>query len=562
MTSLLEGARRMVGRGTDLESRVQGLEAALDAARGRLDDVLVDPATATVSRVAGRLRLSADHTVVALAGATGSGKSSLFNALAGLDLMTVGVRRPTTSHAGACAWGSAAGAPEVSALLDWLEIPERHRATPASTLDRSGRAGPGRDLDGVVLLDLPDHDSTEVAHHLEVDRLVSLADLLVWVLDPQKYADAAVHRRYLRPLASHAEVLVVVLNQIDTVPEARRAAVVDDVRRLLATAGLDDVPLLVTSARDGTGVEELRRCVSERAAGKKVARQRLTADLRSAAGRLQEVSGTAEPRALPRERVRELGDAFADAAGVPTVVAAVESSTRQRANRATGWPVVAWFSRLKPDPLKRLHLDLGTAGRELTGTARTSVPAPTRVQRARVEAAVRELADDASAGLARPWQHAVRRASVSQLDDLSDRLDQTLARTDLGAARIPWWASTVRLLQWLLVVTALAGGVWLLALAALEYLRLDLGLTDPVTPDVGPVPLPTLMLLGGIATGLLLALVCRVLVGWTARSRARTADRRLRSGLREVADELVVRPVQAELAAYTEVRDGLSRALR
>ena len=48
-----------------------------------------------------------------------------------------------------------------------------------------------RDLDGLVLLDLPDHDSTEVAHHLEVDRLVQLADLLVWVLDPQKYADAA-----------------------------------------------------------------------------------------------------------------------------------------------------------------------------------------------------------------------------------------------------------------------------------------------------------------------------------------------------------------------------------
>jgi hypothetical protein len=58
--------------------------------------------------------------------------------------------------------------------------------------------------EGVVLLDLPDHDSTEVSHHLEVDRLVQLADLLVWVLDPQKYADAAIHDRYLKPLASHA----------------------------------------------------------------------------------------------------------------------------------------------------------------------------------------------------------------------------------------------------------------------------------------------------------------------------------------------------------------------
>ena len=70
-------------------------------------------------------------------------------------------------------------------------------------------------LDGLVLLDLPDHDSTEVEHHVEVDRLVRMVDVMVWVLDPQKYADAALHERYLRPLASHAEVMVVTLNHVD-----------------------------------------------------------------------------------------------------------------------------------------------------------------------------------------------------------------------------------------------------------------------------------------------------------------------------------------------------------
>ena len=61
---------------------------------GRLDDALVDDGRPVVERAAGRLRLSADHTVVALAGATGSGKSSTFNALTGLELAAVGVRRP------------------------------------------------------------------------------------------------------------------------------------------------------------------------------------------------------------------------------------------------------------------------------------------------------------------------------------------------------------------------------------------------------------------------------------------------------------------------------------
>ena len=76
MTSLLEGARKLVARGSDLGGRIDAVQSATEAARGRLDGGLVDEAQAVVDRAAGRLRLSADHTVVAIAGATGSGKSS------------------------------------------------------------------------------------------------------------------------------------------------------------------------------------------------------------------------------------------------------------------------------------------------------------------------------------------------------------------------------------------------------------------------------------------------------------------------------------------------------
>ena len=85
-----------------------------------------------------------------------------------------------------------------------------------------------------MLLDLPDHDSTEVSHHLEVERLVGLTDLMVWVLDPQKYADAAVHQRFLAPLATHREVMLVVLNHIDEVAADGTRA---DARRRAPTAG-------------------------------------------------------------------------------------------------------------------------------------------------------------------------------------------------------------------------------------------------------------------------------------------------------------------------------------
>ena len=553
MTSLLEGARKLVTRGSDIGARIEGLDAATDAARGRLDDDLVDDARAVVDRASGRLRLSAEHTVVAIAGATGSGKSSTFNALTGLELSAVGVRRPTTSWASACVWGRE-GADE---LLEWLGIPSRHQTTRDSMLD-SGRRGKDNELEGVVLLDLPDHDSTEVSHHLEVDRLVQLADLLIWVLDPQKYADAAVHDRYLAPLATHQGVMLVVLNHIDTVPEQRRQAMVDDVRRLLAEDGLPEVPVIPVSARHGLGIAELRSEIADRVSAKKMTRARLEADLRAAASRLDAACGQGKTRALSDERVAALEEALAEAAGVPTVVDAVERSTRMRAGRATGWPITAWFSRLKPDPLKRLHLDLGAEGRQLTGRARTSVPEATQVQRARVDSEVRALADDVSSGLARPWGESVRRASVARLPEIGDRLDKALGETDLGATRTPVWAGAVRVLQWMLLAAALVGGLWLLALAGAAFLKLP----EPATPSTAGIPVPTLLLVAGVGMGVLLALVCRFLVSATARRRARVAGQRLREAVHSVATELVVEPVEAELVAYTAVRSGLAKTLK
>ena len=551
MTSLLEGAKKLVTRSSDIGARVDGLERAAAAARGRVDDAVVDDAEKVAARAASRLRLSADHTVVALAGATGSGKSSTFNALSGLELSAVGVRRPTTSWATACVWGKE-GAEE---LLEWLGIPARHQVTRDSMLSA---ADEDAELRGVVLLDLPDHDSTEVSHHLEVERLVQLADMLVWVLDPQKYADAAIHDRFLKPLAGHRDVMLVVLNHIDTVPEDRRATMVADVRRLLEADGLAGVPVLPVSARHGWGIDELRGMVAERVAAKKVTRSRLEADVKSAAQRLQDATGTGKVPSLSKERVAALDDAFADAAGVPTVVKAVADSTRLRANRATGWPVTAWFSRLKPDPLKRLHLDLGSAGKQLTGQSRTSVPQASGVQRARVDTEVRALADQVGEGMAPSWATAVRSASVSRLPDLGDRLDRAVGTTDLGAARIPVWAGLVRVLQYVLIISALVGAGWLALLAFGSYARLP----EPPTPEVGSFPVPTLLLLGGVLLGLLLALVCRWLVALTARNRARAADKRLRDAISEVSAELVVAPIRAELASYAEVREGLSAALR
>lgn len=545
MTSLLEGAKQLVTRSSDIGARIEGLESAARAASGRLDEDLVAEALTVADRAAGRLRLSAEHTVVGIAGATGSGKSSTFNALTGLELSAVGVRRPTTSWATACVWG-ADGARE---LLDWLGIPDRHQTTRDSMLDtrREDNA-----LDGVVLLDLPDHDSTEVSHHLEVDRLVALADLLVWVLDPQKYADAAIHDRYLEPLKTHDEVMVVVLNHIDSVPEERRQAMLDDVRRLLDNDGLAKVPVIAISAREGIGLDELRAEIGRRVAEKRMTRARLEADVRAVAQRLDDESGEPRTRSLAAGRVAAFEEALGEAAGVPTIVDAVERSTRIRATRATGWPLVSWISGLGGDPVKKLQLDLGGSADRLSGRA-TAAPTSVSIQHARVDTEVRALADDASQGLGAPWVAAVQRASVSRIPELGERLDAGLAGIELAGNRLPGWAALVRVLQWLLLLGAIGCGVWF-GLAA--------GGVTAEAPEVGGVAVPLVVAVACVVVGIVLALVCRGAVAGAARKRAEAVRSRLDGVISEVAGDLVVTPVAAELEAYGAVRAGVAQALK
>lgn len=550
MSTIVDGAKKLLGSGaTDLPARVEGLREAVDASRDRLPDPAVAEAEAVVVRAAQRVAISGNHTVVAIAGATGSGKSSTFNALAEMDVANVGVRRPTTSWTMSCTWGSDGAGP----LLDWLDVPPRHRVSHDSMLEEKRV---DRDLQGLVLLDLPDHDSTEVSHHVEMQRFIELADLMIWVLDPQKYADAAVHDRFLKPMAIHAANIMVVLNHIDEVPADRRDAMVADLRGLLKDDGLESVPVIATSALHGDGIVELKDAIAKRVRDKAATLDRLSTDVQQTARSLQELSGTAAAGDVARQTKAELVEAFADAAGVPTVVAAVNKAARQRSAAASGWPLTKWLGRLRRDPLRRLHLDLDDDARTLTRTARTSIPEASPVQRARVDLAVRGVADSVGAELTPPWAEAIRTASTSRLDDLGDALDKAVANTDLGVGRLPLVWRLVQVLQAALFGAAVVGALWLLGLALLGYLRID----QPGSPQVAGMALPTLLLLAGAVAGIGLAVVFRWLGGMRARNRARAANRRLRAAISDVTEELVIVPIESEVAAYNRARAGLAAA--
>ncbi|MFI6452047.1 GTPase family protein [Streptosporangium amethystogenes] len=576
-------------KAVSLDDRLAALARAADLADGRLDAEAVAMARSVVSRAGVRASLSVDHTVVALAGATGSGKSSLFNLLSGTSLATVGVTRPTTSTAQAALWEGGGAGP----LLDWLGVPRRHElldtsdsadiapegghepfdvpgsgvsGTPAPGLvpDAPAPAGQPSGMDGeaagLILLDLPDHDSIESSHRLEVDRLVELVDLLVWVLDPQKYADAAVHDRYLRPLAWHREVMVVVLNQIDRLSPAAAERCLKDLRRLLDADGLTGVPVIGVSTRTGAGIAELRSLLASRVAGRRSWAARLAADTGLAADALGEASSATTPgeNLSMDDLAKPLRDALSEAAGVPAVVEAVARSYRHRSVAATGWPPTRWIRRLRADPLRRLRLDATSraSGEQGDIVGRTSIPVATVVQRSRMDNAIREAARGASAGLPAPWTAAVRQAARSHGDELEDGLDRAVAGTSLGAARRPLWWRLAGLVQWLALATVLAGGAWLLALVAIDYLRLP----QLYLPTAGELPWPTTLLIGGVLLGLLIALLSRVASWLGGRRRARRAARALRASVDQVARELVLDPMEEELSRYHRFAEAVTLA--
>lgn len=90
--------------GSSLRPRLDALRELVGLSRARLDGGTLAEAGRVLDEASARQRLSARHTVVAVAGATGSGKSTLFNALAGVQISDTGLRRPTTSAPIACSW--------------------------------------------------------------------------------------------------------------------------------------------------------------------------------------------------------------------------------------------------------------------------------------------------------------------------------------------------------------------------------------------------------------------------------------------------------------------------
>ena len=477
-----------------LTQRVAWAAEAVERSGDRLPPEAVAAASAALDRARDRLALGADHTVVALAGGTGSGKSSLFNAITGLEFAEVGVQRPTTSAVTACVW-----AHDAAALLDWLGVDPLRRRERESVLDGETQAA----LRGLVLLDLPDHDSIAPEHREVVDRVLPQADLIAWVVDPQKYADQALHGGYLRRLAGHAAAMIVVVNQIDTVPAGSRAALLADVGRLLEQDGLAGVGVFPVSATTGEGLVQLHRVLEAAVAGHGLAEVRADVAIEEAVLAIAARTGTSPP--VPSTAGIVAG--LVEAAGVRGQATALESP---------GGAGLAAFTGLGP------------------------------VQRARAETERRAWLLRATTDLPAPWRDAVG-AAVPDAATLAAAIDARLAsvapRADRGRGSV---AATI---GWVLTLLATLAGVGATAGSALA--EGGLGGTGLVL---------------AVATGTA-ALVTVGLVAAARTARRRFARRRARevteaatTVVAEVVEGSISAPVAAVLTEHAGIVELLERA--
>lgn len=599
---------------------VASLKEAISYGEGRVPETVLLDATETLERLSQRRELSTEHTVIGVFGATGSGKSTLFNAIAGQNIALSAPTRPTTSTVQAAIW-EAEGSEE---LLDWLGIDKRvypqtqalaaegeategneaggnNKATgnnksaggvaapnavtePAPGLfNRIRRAVGGRGemrtrTGGLILLDMPDFDSVTTTNRDLAARMMRYVDVLVWVVDPQKYADAVIHRDFMVPLAASGAQALCVLNQADKLAPAEVPAVLASLTRLLQAEGTEAHLLaapIAVSARTGEGVDVLRDLLAQVAAAKSLSLQRTDAQLHATASQLRTYAGgegTVLAGAYALDAEQKLVKACYTSSQAEQVLQAATASYRRTAGQHTGWILTRWMSRLKADPLRRLHLGqqdetksaskteksagmLGSDSENAPELVASSLPPLSAAQKAGMANAVRQYSKQMAARIDEPWKRSMKEAALSREAELPELLERDMVRIDygLGRTRAPWVIFNA--LQWIALMSALVGVGWLTLISGLAYLQIQL--PPAPTPEGSPVPLPTLLLLLGILLGIASAGVGRLLTAMGSRYYARKLRGRLQTGVEKAVQSCVVAPVQQEAKCLNAYRKAL-----
>ncbi|MGQ0608849.1 MAG: GTPase [Chloroflexota bacterium] len=528
-----------MSEGGPLDERLARLRDAVEAARSMGLEDEAAKARHVARRVARRAGFGGSVYVMALAGGTGVGKSSVLNALAGSVVSEARATRPTTDRP--VAWVADDRRDEVAPLLDWLKV------------DQVVGHGDER-LGDVAILDLPDVDSVRSEHRAMVDTLLPRIDAVTWVVDPEKYDDARVHF-YWRAMAPHADRLRFVINKSDRLTEDEGRVIADDLRaRLIA----DDIPrpvIHVVSSRDGDGVERLRSELEDAAHAKVIIAAKMEADRAATANRLARSAGIDPevgyaPLLAVERREAMVREAVAGALTLvdpPGIARQIRSAVLHQARVGGGsllGRVVALVGsmtgqrRRQADPAAYLTdwRGRGAMGRVVNPVRTAMVEAAAGLP---AESRGRVLEALGAPSIERDLERTLDRVTRAEATALE--IPRSPVWSVIGAAQMVAGAVLVFAVAWLVVLFVAGGGM---PVGVLEV------------PILGPIPMPLALLAGSVVVSALLG----YLLGLHASHVGRRLAGRIRARTAGAVREAVVLNGFAGLARVEEARRTIALA--
>lgn len=505
-----------MSEGGPLDERLARLREAVEAARSiGLEDEAA--AARTVARRVGRRAgFGGAVYVMALAGGTGVGKSSVLNALAGREVSPARAVRPTTDAP--VAWVASSRRSEVDPLLDWLKVE-------TIVAHESG------DLADVAILDLPDVDSVRAEHRATVDALLPRIDAVTWIVDPEKYDDARVHA-YWRTLAPHADRLRFVLNKADRLTDADRRLVADDLRARLIADGIPRPIVQVVSATTGEGIDRLRDVLADAGHAKVIIAAKLETDRARAAERLAQAVGIdADAGYRPL-----LPDAEREARERDTIQGALLLLDPDGVGRQVRSAVLYRARVGGGSLLGRVVALIGT----MTGQRRRQADPAAYLRDWRSRGALGRVLNPLRDALVAAVGAVPARSRARLLDalgapaaeeEVARVLDRTAAAAaaDLEIPRSPIWP-IIGALQ------LVAGAVLLFAVAWIVVLFVSGGGVPVATveaPLLGPIPMPLALLAESVIVSALLGWMLGLHAGWVGRRLAARVRARTEVAVRE-----------------------------
>lgn len=191
---------------------------SIDAQLQKLGEICHAPVAAAINRLhldalatQYHLHRSRHPRMVAILGGTGTGKSTLLNRLIGSELSASSFMRTFTAGAVAVVQD------EQTLPSNWLHLPvEVLSALPArGELDKLiVIRHPSELTSRISLIDTPDVDGDNAAHHQQADRVFRWCDAVIFLVTPEKYQMTEL-RSYYRLAQRYAIPAIFVMNKVD-----------------------------------------------------------------------------------------------------------------------------------------------------------------------------------------------------------------------------------------------------------------------------------------------------------------------------------------------------------